>query len=219
MTDAELVESGTLSKYVAYRKYQFLSFDDYDHEEFGSLYSHAEDELCDVSPDDFTRCEQLYNNNRSRCARLRKKIEKMTCCGHCYFFTFTFRDSVFESTNSQTRRDYVRRFLDYNGFVFCANIDFGGQNGREHYHAIACCENPIRENPSNHNRFILCDLADSWYNSFGFCNIQKVSVNDSSCKALSKYINKLANHSLKDSTQEHRLIYSRKKPSWYKIKK
>ena len=136
-------------------------------------------------------CERINEAYYARVKRLKNRIGSMLCSGDCYFLTLTFTDEVLCSTSANTRRRYVTRLLSsYSDYV--ANIDFGSLNGREHYHAVV-------KSPS---------LDLSLWDCYGFSNAKKIaSVDDFS--ALAKYISKLTNHAIKDTTQGSRIIYSR----------
>lgn len=116
----------------------------------------------------------------------------------CVFITLTFRDEVLNATNETTRRKYVSRFLKTLTNHFVANIDFGVDDRythREHYHAllVGCIKKR--------------DLS-WWTYNIGFTYIETVrGTND--FKAISKYISKLTNHAIKQSTRRHVYIYSR----------
>ena len=136
--------------------------------------------------------EKINKAYYTRKKRLQTHIENMLNRGTCHFLTVTFKDDVLNSTTPQTRRRYVARFLKSLAPVYIANIDFGAQNGREHYHAI-----------------VRSDTADvsSW--QYGFTNVQKVR-SEKDAAALAKYTSKLTNHAIKDTTKGSRLIYSAK---------
>ena len=79
--------------------------------------------------------------------------------------------------------------------MYVANIDYGSKNKREHYHAL-----------------INCDKVDfkSW-RKYGNINAKRVRNKDieSDKTKLSKYIAKLSNHAIKETTKRSCLIYSR----------
>lgn len=137
----------------------------------------------------------ILKANEQRRHRLNKRISIMLNYD-CIFLTLTFTDDCLSSTSSSTRRQYVRRWLDYVSVLYVANIDFGSKNHREHYHAV------ILPN---------CDKID--YTSFGHgaVNGKRIhsSDNDDDCTRLSKYISKLSNHAIKETTKNHKIIYSR----------
>lgn len=137
----------------------------------------------------YKECVRINDAYRHRVKRLRNKIAYMLVTGNCLFVTLTFTDTCLEKTSVETRRKYVRRFLKQYGNYYVANIDYGGKNDREHYHAVIMCD---------------CIPSNAW--QFGFSKIKNVrSVNDSI--KLSKYISKLTNHAIKDTAKGCRIIY------------
>ena len=57
--------------------------------------------------------------------------------GFTWFCTLTFGPEILASTTAETRAIYVKRFLKATFGAYVANLDYGGKNGREHYHAVA----------------------------------------------------------------------------------
>lgn len=141
------------------------------------------------SDDDIKTCERIFNAHRKKSQRLRKRIEKLLE-KPCVFITFTFEDKTLENTNQLTRRRYIQRELKSLGVPYIANIDFGKINEREHYHGIA---------------------QTDWLNreTYDLGGIYVERISNSNPTALAKYINKLTNHALKETTGTDRLIYSR----------
>lgn len=177
-------------------------------------------ELSEISEIELQECWRLYENNRKRAKRLRRKIEVWSRYGYVYFITLTFKDSVFADTNADTRRQIVRRYLSTRGFVYCANIDFGGQFGREHYHAIICAQEPLQGTQDAHKGNVLYNCPDftEWNEKRGFTCIQgpilvKDSKDENSLK-IAKYTAKASNHALKETTRHTRLVYSRGGIPW-----
>lgn len=105
----------------------------------------------------------------------------------CVFLTLTFTDKVLNSTTQETRRRYVSRWLKSKSDYYIANIDYGSENEREHYHAI-----------------INCRVDNSW--EYGAINFKQITNKNE--KALAKYINKLTNHAIKATTKQNKVIYS-----------
>lgn len=126
-----------------------------------------------------------------RVKRLTRRIGSMLKSGNCIFLTFTFTDDVLARTTADTRRQKVRRYLASYGCPYVANIDFGAKNGREHYHALIQAES----------------VDYSLYN-YGAINGEKVKSVDDNVK-LAKYISKLTNHAIKETTARNVVIYSR----------
>lgn len=142
-----------------------------------------------VPPEYLGECKRLFNAERKRVGRLKKRISYMLNF-NCIFLTFTFTDSVLKTCSELTLRTYVVRALKNYSDYYVANIDFGKKNGRLHYHALVVADKV------NYN---------TW--TYGALNGKKV-VNKNST-ALSKYIAKLTNHAIKETTKGSRIIYSR----------
>lgn len=142
-----------------------------------------------ISPQTLKHCEQIDHNKYKRTTRLRKRIRHMMAKYQCYFITLTFTDEVLSNTSEETRRQYVRRTLQSFSTEYVANIDYGTDNGREHYHALTNA--PI----------------ESW--AYGFFNVKKVANRETSITKIPIYITKLGHHSLKHTTKGSYLIYSR----------
>lgn len=136
-----------------------------------------------------------HSSYKRRC-RLHERIELMLKSSKCLFLTLTFTDKVLSSTSEETRRQYVRKFLKSFNTQYVANIDYGLQNEREHYHCVIAIE---RINNS------------LW--RYGNIDFERVNLSrqdiETSSKKLSKYIVKLTNHALKDTNKTCYVIYSR----------
>lgn len=134
---------------------------------------------------------------RSRVWKTRKvkeKVNKQLLAGDVVFVTLTFTDDFLKRTNEKTRRAYVRRYLKSQSPCYVANIDFGRQNEREHYHALV--QGPI-------------DLAEWRKKKIGNIQVERIPPTSDDLTATAKYLAKLSNHALKASTRFIRLIYSR----------
>ena len=108
----------------------------------------------------------------------------------CLFLTLTFTDDTLQKTSTTTRRRYIVKYLSQFNVPCIANKDFGKENGREHYHAI-----------------IQIDRIDYSLYDYGAINGKKVVVGSETDLRLSKYISKLTNHAIKETTKQSRLIY------------
>ena len=140
--------------------------------------------------DEWLEAGKVAGADRMRTKRLRWRVENMLKAGNCVFATLTFTDSVLQNTSPETRRRYVTRYLKSQQAQYVANIDYGGKNGREHYHAVV----QGRIDP----------LA--W--SYGALNVKKVRDTSKPIK-LAKYVNKLSNHAIKETCKRNAIIYSR----------
>lgn len=153
---------------------------------------------------DIQEARKINKANFYRVRRLRQRVADMLIKGHCIFCTFNFTDEVLRDTSADTRRQYVRRYLSGFNCDYIANIDFGSDKeyidrkgkvrkgtSREHYHALVCIDK----------------LPMNW--SYGYQFLEHVRVKSSSDIKLSKYISKLSNHAIKETTKRCCLIYSR----------
>jgi len=182
----KLKNNGALKLYGIYKRECFLS------------ELNPDPQFCfDTYPDFFSSIEEVllcarYSKNYyNRNTRLTKKIEKLiTDYDEPVFITLTFNDSSLDFLSYDTRRKRVREWLKSQGSLYVANVDYGKENGREHYHAI------------------INKKVDPLTWSYGSCNVKLIF--NKNCKALAKYINKLTNHALKDTANRGaRIIYSR----------
>lgn len=131
--------------------------------------------------------QQFYQRTK----RLKDKIENLITKNDCLFLTLTFNDEFLSTTKSSYRKQCIRRFLKQFNADYIANIDFGKKNGREHYHAI-----------------ISVDFIDNKLYKYGAINFKHILKTSDTIK-LAKYISKLTNHAVKESTKRNVIIYSR----------
>lgn len=171
----------------------------------------AKEEIADRLNISITELEsflQMQKAKQTKANRIKKDIIEGKQKGYGIIFaTLTFRDEVLELTKRK-RRDYVRTYLEqFEGYI--ANIDYGNDNGREHYHALIFIksenldhlETEIHKDKKKQFRhFIKQDQLPVW--KYGISSFEKEYKNlqkdeDVSETKLSKYIAKLYNHSLK----------------------
>lgn len=144
---------------------------------------------------EFKECLKINDASYKRTKRLKERIESMLVNGNCLFLTLTFNDYTLSTTTPKERRVAVSRYLKSFDCKYVANIDFGAKNHREHYHAV-----------------INCDRVDySTWNKYGNINGERIRNKDikSDKTKLAKYICKLSNHAIKETTKRSSLIYSR----------
>ena len=158
-------------------------------DEYDALYENFEHEM------NLEESLKEYKKYKEKTRRVRRKILKLMVLGSCSFLTLTFNDDVLKSTTEETRRRYVSRFLKSLSNDYVANIDWGKQNGREHYHAVISGIN--------------FDMSD--WEQYGFSDSRTIGRKDDECTSskISKYIYKLSNHATKRSTRRKKIIYSR----------
>ena len=139
--------------------------------------------------DELRECKRIFDSQRKRAQRIRERITRMIA-NQCLFLTLTFTDETLQDTSDTTRRRYITRFLSQFNVPAIANKDFGKENGREHYHAI-----------------IQIDKIDYSLYDYGAINGIKVVVGNETDLRIAKYIAKLTNHAIKETTKQSRLIY------------
>lgn len=136
---------------------------------------------------------QLVNQSSvKRIQRIKHRIANSILTGQAIFTTLTFNDKTLNSTTPQTRRKYVTLYLKANCSHYVANIDYGKLNEREHYHAINIGE-----------------LNLSQWHKYGAIKVERIGKTDKDITKLAKYVAKLTNHAIKETTKAPRIIYSR----------
>jgi len=156
--------------------------------------------------EDIKEARKINKANYYRVRRLKERIATMISSKPCVWCTFNFDDDTLNKTNEDTRRQYVRRFLKAFNCEYIANIDYGSNRvykdrkgntrqatEREHYHALI----QIDKIPKG-----------SWSHGMDYYKRVRTNQNTSDIK-LSKYISKLTNHAIKESTKRCTIIYSR----------
>lgn len=116
---------------------------------------------------------------------MKKRIEFYLENYECSFLSMTFDDNNIHLANDRN----IKKFLNKLDVEYVANVDYGGTNGRKHYHAIITSQN--------------IDL--SLY-KYGNLDIKKIVVKNSD--KLAYYLLKLTSHGFKETDK---VIYSRKK--------
>lgn len=145
--------------------------------------------------DEFMEAQRINDAYYKRLKRLRERVKTILQNGDCVFLTLTFTDGILESTTPKSRRVAVSRYLKQYNAQYVANIDFGAKNHREHYHALISTSQVDR---------------NGW-KKFGAINFEPIRHKwlESDAEKLTKYINKLTNHAIKETTKRSALMYSR----------
>lgn len=148
--------------------------------------------------DNFGFCAELESRRLrhayiKRLSNLKKRIDSILYDSHCsYFLTFTFNEFYLDNIDDKYKRVYVTRWLKKFTFNYVGNVDYGERNGRIHFHAV-----------------VSADFIDgnSW--QYGALNFEIIRV----CRSdiIGKYVSKLINHALKESTKRQALIYPKNK--------
>lgn len=132
---------------------------------------------------DMGEIERAIHNRKLTKWRTNKFLCEMAeCYDHLYFVTLTFTDDVMKSTTERTRHRYVTQFLKQEVRCYYANIDYGKQNEREHYHAV------------------VSDKVDFSKWTHGSINAKEIRNSKTDRLKISSYMRKLTNHAHKIGT-------------------
>lgn len=169
---------------------------------YDSFRIYCEDFLSQFDPKVITECEKILHAELQRKTRLRKKIQTIfDSCAVVIFVTLTFNDNVLERSTDKSRRVAVCRWFKdcclKDVYVpYIANIDFGKENGREHYHGLIGCRVPKSQ-------------LEFWQSTYGSIKLETVRISVADKNRLSSYVAKMTNHAMKETTKRSHLIYSR----------
>lgn len=158
------------------------------------------DKLNEFNPYLLDECIRIRNADKQRKRRLRSRIQSYFDEAETVVFVSLEFNDFLERSSSDYRRKVVRDFLASFAESYCANIDFGKRNGREHYHALVTCRVPK-------------ERLFFWRENYGSINCKLVHKDIEDKARLASYIAKLTNHAMKNTTNRVHLIYSRKKKS------
>ena len=172
--------------------YNVPTFRDIDLTEYHELIE-LNNKFKDFFGNDWNIAMKLNHNEYKRVRRLKEKMLDSVLSNKALFLTLTFNSDTIARTTIPTRRRYVARYLKSQSAFYIANIDFGARNGREHYHAV-----------------IVGQSIDykAWH-SLGAIKGLKIAPTRNDTTRVSKYVAKLSNHAIKETTKQFRLIYSR----------
>ena len=144
------------------------------------------------------KLESILNSRYQKCSRIKKRfIYLIARYKYLYFVTFTF-DDYYVKLCDRSRKDLIKSSLySFNPDIkYILNIDFGKNTERLHYHCIVA---------TNDN----ADLNSFLQNNYPcFSYTEKIRISKEDLKRTSKYINKLSNHAIKDTTQRSRVLYN-----------
>lgn len=190
---------------IAQRKASMLSYSHYLLNAYGIAtfalknYTETYEELKEYCTNtgllkEFQECERINHAWFERVKRLKDRINCIIASPYSSFITLTFDNSTLSDTSPETRRKYVARWCKTYGVPYVANVDFGKTTHREHYHVIIACKVPSK----------------TW--KYGFMDIKSIrceNVGKSDIERLSKYVAKLTNHCIKETSKRYCLLYSR----------
>lgn len=203
----QIIEKLSSLNHLAYQLSEgLISYHDW---YFDSWRIYCEDYLAQFDSKVVSECEKILHADLQRKTRLRHKIQEMfDKCPVVIFVTLTFSDDALVRSTPEHRREVVSRWFkdccpaDPDIYVpYMANIDFGKENAREHYHGLIGCRVPKYQ-------------LEFWRNTYG----KQVQLETVRCSVhdkhrLSSYVCKMTNHAIKETTKRSHLIYSRKPKS------
>ena len=187
---AEILKSGLCKKVKKLDKDIYNAYNNYDYDFAFYEMLFCNENAC--TPSDIREARLINNANSKRVQRLNDRIERYLQMGCCIWLTLTFNDDTLAKTTQNTRKRYVVRYLKSQSNYYIANIDYGKENEREHYHAVLVSER--------------VDMT-AW--PYGFAYTERIKNHVSSPKKISKYVSKLCNHAIKETTKRSCYIYSR----------
>lgn len=147
--------------------------------------------------EEYFEANRIDQANYQRRKRLRERITNIILNNESLFLTLTFNDEALQATTEKQRRTAVSRFLKQFNSRYVANIDYGAKNHREHYHAVIGCSH--------------VDI-ETWTKKYGTIYAEHIRLKkdrENDIVKLSKYIAKLTNHAIKETTKRCALLYSR----------
>lgn len=147
--------------------------------------------LLDGSDDESTMSNfylmfNYINKFEQRKQHMKAKLEYYLENYKCSFITMTFDEDNIKYANDRN----IKLFLEKLDCDYIANVDYGGLNGRKHYHAI-----------------ITSQSIDLKLYKYGAINIEKIN-STKNIDDMCYYILKLTCHGFKETDK---LIYSRKR--------
>ena len=142
--------------------------------------------------------ERMLSARYMKVSRLKRRFVYLCCTyKYLYFVTFTFDDYYLNKSDKTHKRLIKDSLLSFdNNYKIILNADYGSKNERLHFHAIVGTNK--KNNLDKH-------LKDNYP---CFTKTERIYISNESISKLSKYINKLSNHAVKDTTQKSRLFYN-----------
>lgn len=144
--------------------------------------------------------KDLNKAQKMKYKRLFNRVKELVNRDNVKFLTFTLNNRFLIKTDQKTRERYIKNYLNIYADDYILNIDFGTKTNREHYHAIAT------------PKYKLFDIT-KFAKIYGFVNVEPIGTlkrYENINKTLEDLTERLTNHAIKDSTQNNRIIYSRK---------
>lgn len=140
--------------------------------------------------------ERILKARYNKCSRIKKRMVYLFYrYKYIWFVTFTFDDDLISKCD-RTKRDTIKKCLNNYDFKYILNKDYGKETEREHYHCILATNQNIN----------IDDFMKENYPCFSWSKKCRKDIDN--INRLHKYINKLTNHALKDTTIRERVLYN-----------
>lgn len=144
--------------------------------------------------------ERLLNSRYQKISRIKRRFLYLIIrYKYIWFCTFSINPKMY-SKSERTRRNFLKKYLYSHDFKIILNTDWGKKGTeRMHYHVILATNIDMDVN----------QYFQTYFNEdFGWTKSLLCLKGNDDFKRLSKYINKLANHCVKASTQNRRMLYN-----------
>lgn len=144
--------------------------------------------------------EKVLNSRYQKISRIKRRLLYLIIrYKYIWFCTFSINPEMY-SKSERTRRNFLKKYLYSHDFKIILNTDWGTEGTeRMHYHVILATNIDMDIN----------QYFQTYFNEdFGWCKSLPCLKGNDDFKRLSKYINKLANHCVKASTQNKRMLYN-----------
>lgn len=161
----------------------------------------------------YEQAAKILSNQHQRRKRIRKYVRCMIEHRGYHIpclVSLTFTDECLSSTSFDTRKKYVRDYLNsfYPDWFAC--VDYGKKNGREHYHAI--CLYPFDKGFSTFTKkrrvfMVPSNCAYDW--SYGFYSIRPLEVDPQDIYKTLNYAFKCSSYAFKASDNSVKPFHKR----------
>lgn len=169
-----------------------------------------------MSTEEGQMARKVNRASYERRKRCRKRILRYQLSNKAVFGTLTLSNEVLEKISEETFRKYVQRYMKNYFVSYIANVDYGSQNERIHYHVVGVPKdtwydilNSTKVFHSKKQKWTTTLTTSEWQENYGFDYWEILADNDSTPGNVAKYIDKLTNHAFKESTKQSSIIYSR----------
>lgn len=185
-----IIEDGTLKDYTKKRREKVYS---------GQLESITAEEF-EMTEETIQECERARKCRNMQRVKIQNHIDYLVNKTDLdiYFGTWTFTDKALQ-LKPETRKKAITRLLGKTCEDYITNIDYGEENGREHYHGVIALQpgtyqKRVERDKEGHPH-IKIDILDEY--NLGWYGLEQIWNTDKDSELLAKYITKLTQHSIK----------------------